>query len=179
MGAHSDLLRVLVPFGVPLELIEVENLVRKIRLHQNIDIKVHISEHAVHELGRHINIAVIQSNLPIVGQELKNVIPTPEPIIFDGPRSSSDPSECLMLYFNLKLGVEHDERPLLPSEKCIPAAILLTVKFQNSNIDLRGQVYGLENAPSIGSPRCRQQVEGRHPQGLTNESCAGGLHSLS
>src|SRR5262249_29374447 len=74
MGAHSDVLRVLVPFGVRLELIEVQNLVRKIRLHQNIDIEIHISEHAVHELGRHINIAVIQSNLPFVAQELKNVI---------------------------------------------------------------------------------------------------------
>src|SRR5215510_5984571 len=144
MGAHSDLLRVLVPFGVRLELIEVQNLVRKIRLHQNIDIEIHISEHAVHELGRHINIAVIQSNLPFVAQELKNVIPTPEPIIFDSPRSSSYPSEFLMLNFSFKLGFEHDERPLLPSEKCIPAAILLTVKFQNSDVYLGGQAYGLE-----------------------------------
>src|SRR5215475_7583011 len=120
MGARSDMVRVLVTLGVRLELIEVENLVRKIRLHQNVDIEVHISEHPFLELGWHINIAVIQLNLRIVGKELKNVIPTPKPIIFDGPRSANDPSECLMLYFNFKLGIEHDERSLLPGEKCIP-----------------------------------------------------------
>src|ERR1043166_6817785 len=137
---RSDVVRGLVPLCIRVELFEVQNLIRKIRLHQNIDIEVYISEHAVLEFGWHINIAVIQSKQLIIAQKLKNVVPAAKPIIFERARSAKDTSQRFMLDLNFKFRIEHDQRSLLPGEKCIPAAILLSTIFQNPDVDANRQV---------------------------------------
>src|SRR6266851_4889145 len=92
---------------VPLKLIEIEHFISKVRLDQNINIEIDVTERAVCKRRRHVYVAVIQPRFVAVIQESKDVVPPIEPVVFNCPGPTPNVSEQMMLYIVFKFGIKY------------------------------------------------------------------------
>src|SRR5258708_40163438 len=130
-----------------LKLILIENLVRKVRLHQNIYIEINVTQRGAFECRRDIDVTVEQSRRSVLVKKPKDVVPAIEPIIFNRPGPALNLSEQLMLHVVLEFRVEDEQRVFLLRQRSLPAAILGAVVFKNANGDLASLVCQSLHSP--------------------------------
>src|SRR5258708_13074475 len=105
MRLALDLLWITVPHGIGGKLFQIEHLIGKVRLHQNIYVQIDVTENAAGERGWHVYIAVEQLRGPVALQESKDVVPAIEPIVFNRPSAQTNVAKQIMLHIVLECGI--------------------------------------------------------------------------
>jgi hypothetical protein len=77
-----DLRRIAKEFGVLFEVIQVENLIGEVRIHQHIYVKIHVAEYSAIKMRGRINVAIEVPQLTGWFAKPKYVVPTIQPVIF-------------------------------------------------------------------------------------------------
>ena len=97
-----------VSFGILFKFFQIQNLMRKIRLYQNVDVEINVRHYAFFEGWWGINVAIVQPRLVIICQKPKDVVPTIEPIVFNGARAAGNMPEQMMRDIYLEFCVKQD-----------------------------------------------------------------------
>src|SRR5439155_21088544 len=108
MGLGLHLFRISITCAIYFEFFRIENLIREVRLHENIYVQVDVTENAVTYPGRRVYIAVVQSGAAGALEESKDVVPAIEPVVFDRSSPAPDLSEQLVPDIVCESGVEHN-----------------------------------------------------------------------
>ena len=114
MGTRYHMCRVGEARGMLFELFQVQNLIRKIRLNQYINIQIDVSQSITAHYGRQVNVAVEQSSFSVATEESKDVVPAIQPIVFNCPGASANFTQEIMPHVVFELSVENNERLVLP-----------------------------------------------------------------
>src|SRR5229473_7980378 len=103
-----DFLRIAIARGVLCKFLQVQNLIRKVRLYQNISVQIDVGQQLIFKLGRRVHVTVEKTSAAVTFQESEDVVPTVEPVIFNRPSSALNVSEQMMLHLKFERGIKHN-----------------------------------------------------------------------
>ena len=93
-----------------LEILKIEDPVRKVRFYQHIDIKIYIGERLAVKARRHVDVAIEPLQVQISVAKTKDVVPTIEPIILSTESANWDRPKQIVFDVLLELSIEHYQR---------------------------------------------------------------------
>lgn len=136
-----DLRRVAVALSVFCEVIQVEDLIREIGVHQHIDIEIDVAKYTTVKQRRDIHVAVEVSQPSRWFTKTKDVVPAIEPVMLgaEGPRRNL--TEQVVVYVVLKLCIQYQKRIGTSDDSSCPATVFAAIVLLRDDNNL---VFGID-----------------------------------
>jgi len=108
IGAHISW--IIIKDGIFLKVVDIKDLIREIGLHQNVYIKIYVTQNLTVEARRDVHVAVETFENPVWLAKSEDVVPPIQPVILFAYCPRGNPSKQVVVNLFLEFSVEYQER---------------------------------------------------------------------